>query len=126
MAKNELSTTRKLTRRQFLELSGGAAAFAALVACTPSSPSTGSAAPSGGSNTPSAKVGGQAIISLGEPDTLGPTSRALVGVAARSVADLGEVTLPQFRALVVISSRPVTHVSHLASALDVHSTTATR
>lgn len=53
-------------------------------------------------------------------------SRALVAVAARSLVDIGDVTLPQFRALVVISGRPATTVSDLASALDVHPTTATR
>ena len=53
-------------------------------------------------------------------------SRALVAVAARSLVDIGDVTLPQFRALVVISSRPETTVSDLASALDIHPTTATR
>jgi DNA-binding MarR family transcriptional regulator len=53
-------------------------------------------------------------------------SRALVAVAARSVADLSEVTLPQYRALVVLA-RPVTvTVGDLASALDVHPSTATR
>jgi DNA-binding MarR family transcriptional regulator len=59
-------------------------------------------------------------------DALLAASRALVGVAARSVADLGDVTLPQFRALVLISARPGTKVSELADALDVHSTTASR
>lgn len=53
-------------------------------------------------------------------------SRALVAVAARSLADTGDVTLPQFRALVVISVRAETTVSDLAAALDVHPTTATR
>lgn len=53
-------------------------------------------------------------------------SRALVAVAARSLVDIGDVTLPQFRALVVISVRPETTVSDLASALDVHPTTVTR
>lgn len=53
-------------------------------------------------------------------------SRALVGVAARSLADVDDVTLPQFRALVVLSTRPATTVSDLASALDIHPTTATR
>src|SRR3954471_14322120 len=53
-------------------------------------------------------------------------SRALVAVAARSVADVSEVTLPQYRALVVLA-RPVTvTVGDLASALDVHPSTATR
>lgn len=54
-------------------------------------------------------------------------SRALVGVAARSLADVEHViTLPQFRGLVVLSSRPGTTMSDLASALDIHTTTATR
>ncbi len=54
------------------------------------------------------------------------TSRALVAVAARSLLDIGDVTLPQFRALVVMSVRTETKVSDLASALDSHPTTATR
>ncbi|MEO7557016.1 MAG: MarR family transcriptional regulator [Acidimicrobiales bacterium] len=53
-------------------------------------------------------------------------SRALVGIAARSLADIDEVTLPQFRALVVVSSPETTTVSTLAHALDIHPTTATR
>lgn len=53
-------------------------------------------------------------------------SRALVAVAARSLADAGDVTLPQFRALVVLSSPSDTTVSDLATALDIHPTTATR
>lgn len=53
-------------------------------------------------------------------------SRALVGVAARSLADLDDVTLPQFRALVVVSTRPGITVTDLAAALDVHGSTATR
>jgi DNA-binding MarR family transcriptional regulator len=52
-------------------------------------------------------------------------SRALVGVAARSVADV-DVTLPQFRALVLLSSRSRTTVSELGTALGIHPTTATR
>jgi DNA-binding MarR family transcriptional regulator len=53
-------------------------------------------------------------------------SRALVAVAARSIADVDEVTLPQFRALVVLTlSTPVT-VGDLAGALDIHPSTATR
>jgi DNA-binding MarR family transcriptional regulator len=59
-------------------------------------------------------------------DALLSSSRALVGVAARSLADVGDVTLPQFRALVLIESRPRTTVSDLATALGVHPTTATR
>jgi DNA-binding MarR family transcriptional regulator len=53
-------------------------------------------------------------------------SRALVAVAARSLADEPDITLPQFRALVVLSVRPGVPVSELASALAIHPTTATR
>ena len=52
-------------------------------------------------------------------------SRALVGVAARSIAGI-DVTLPQYRALVVVGSRPAVSVGDLAAALDTHPTTATR
>lgn len=52
-------------------------------------------------------------------------SRALVGVAARSLADLDDITLPQFRALVVLSNGATT-VSGLAASLDIHPSTATR
>lgn len=53
-------------------------------------------------------------------------SRALVGVAARSLAEVDEVTLPQFRALVILAAHPDTTVSDLAAALDIHPTSATR
>jgi DNA-binding MarR family transcriptional regulator len=59
-------------------------------------------------------------------DALLRASRALVGIAARSLADVHDVTLPQFRALVFVGSRPATTMTDLADALDVHSTTATR
>jgi DNA-binding MarR family transcriptional regulator len=53
-------------------------------------------------------------------------SRALVAVAARSLADApDDVTLPQYRALVLLS-RSESTVSALAEALDVHPTTASR
>lgn len=59
-------------------------------------------------------------------DALLLASRALVGVAARSLADVDGVTLPQFRALVLVSSRDRTTVSDLADALGIHATSATR
>jgi len=46
-------------------------------------------------------------------DSLLLASRALLGVAARSLAEADHVTLPQFRALVVLSSRPGATVSQL-------------
>ena len=54
-------------------------------------------------------------------------SRALVGVAARSLSTLEpDVTLPQYRALVLLSSRGEQNVSALADALGIHPSTATR
>ncbi|MCU1366507.1 MAG: transcriptional regulator, MarR family [Ilumatobacteraceae bacterium] len=54
-------------------------------------------------------------------------SRALVAVAARSLATVdAQVTVPQFRALVVLSSRGPQPVGELADALAIHPSTATR
>jgi len=54
-------------------------------------------------------------------------SRALVGVAARSLAGTEDtVTLVQYRALVLLAARGEMNVGGLADALDVHQTTATR
>lgn len=54
-------------------------------------------------------------------------SRVLVAVAARSLAEVGdEVTLPQYRALVVLVSRGPQRVAALAEALAVTPPTATR
>nr|WP_221383245.1 MarR family transcriptional regulator [Actinoplanes polyasparticus] len=54
-------------------------------------------------------------------------SRAFVGLAARSLADLDEdVTLPQYRTLVVLVSRGPQRIVDLAQELTVTSSTATR
>ncbi|MFN8036908.1 MAG: MarR family transcriptional regulator [Acidimicrobiia bacterium] len=54
-------------------------------------------------------------------------SRALVGVAVRSVGALDrDVTLPQFRALVVLATRGQQNLRSLAATLGVHASTATR
>ncbi|WP_188186869.1 MarR family winged helix-turn-helix transcriptional regulator [Nonomuraea sp. SYSU D8015] len=54
-------------------------------------------------------------------------SRALVAVAARSIAAAGgEVTLPQYRALVLMAARGPQRLVELAEALDVNRSTATR
>jgi DNA-binding MarR family transcriptional regulator len=54
-------------------------------------------------------------------------SRALVAVAARSLADLAEdVTLAQYRALVELAARGPQRPADLASALGVDPSTATR
>ena len=54
-------------------------------------------------------------------------SRVLVGVAARSLAATADqVTLPQFRMLVVLVRRGPLRAGELADALAVHPSTATR
>jgi DNA-binding MarR family transcriptional regulator len=54
-------------------------------------------------------------------------SRVLVSVAARSLADVDEdVTLPQYRALVVLASRGRQRSGDLAAALGSHPSTVTR
>jgi DNA-binding MarR family transcriptional regulator len=60
-------------------------------------------------------------------DSAMAASRALVGVAARSMAVLeDEVTLVQFRALVLVADGRVSGPGDLALALDVHPSNATR
>ncbi len=55
------------------------------------------------------------------------TSRALVGVAARSLSTLGDdVTLPQYRGLVILAARGPQGVGALAQALSIHPSNATR
>lgn len=53
-------------------------------------------------------------------------SRALVAVSARSMQALDDVTLPQFRALVILASRGPITSSDLAAALHVHASSVTR
>lgn len=60
-------------------------------------------------------------------DALLALSRVFVATAARSLARLDdEVTLPQFRTLVVLVSRGPQRIADLAAELDVSSSTATR
>jgi DNA-binding MarR family transcriptional regulator len=60
-------------------------------------------------------------------DAVLAASRALVAVAARSVAEVDDtVTLPQYRVLVVLASRGPQPVGVLADELGVHASTATR
>ncbi len=54
-------------------------------------------------------------------------SRVLVGVSARSLSALDDdVTVAQYRALVVLASRGAQSVGALAEALSIHPSTATR
>lgn len=60
-------------------------------------------------------------------DAVLSASRALVAVAARSLAACEtEITLPQYRMLVVLSARGPQRVADLAEALSVLPSTATR
>jgi len=65
-----------------------------------------------------------------EPDDLADAvltaSRVLVAVAARSLAEEETISLPQFRALVVLASRGPQRPVDLAQALNVDPSTATR
>jgi DNA-binding MarR family transcriptional regulator len=53
------------------------------------------------------------------------SSRALVALSARSIAATKDVTLPQYRMLVVLDTRP-SNLTELADALDVAASTAMR
>lgn len=60
-------------------------------------------------------------------DALLFASRALLGIAVRSIAAIeDDVTLVQFRVLVLLTSRGDQNVSELAEAVGVHPSTATR
>ena len=60
-------------------------------------------------------------------DAVLAASRGLVAVAARSLAAAGEeVTLPQYRMLVVLTTAGPQHLSALAEQLSVAPSTATR
>ena len=60
-------------------------------------------------------------------DAVLSSSRVLVAVAARSLADVAEeVTLTQYRTLVVLASRGPQHLAGLATLVNVTPATATR
>jgi DNA-binding MarR family transcriptional regulator len=60
-------------------------------------------------------------------DALLALSRVLVGIAARTLASLDEdVTLPQFRVLILLASRGPQRAVDLAGELGVTASTATR
>ena len=92
--------TGRISRRALFRMTGSAAAFAALAAaCQPTTtaPSGGASAAPAASGapaaSPAAKVGGTAVISLGEPDTLGFGSRSLTFAYIRSFIANGMVRL---------------------------------
>jgi DNA-binding MarR family transcriptional regulator len=60
-------------------------------------------------------------------DALLTAARALVALAARSLAEIdGEVTLPQYRALVVLATRGPQRVVDISTELGVAPSTGTR
>ena len=60
-------------------------------------------------------------------DAVVRASRALVGITVRALSSVtNEVTLPQLRTLVVVSTQGPQTVSALAERLDVHASTMTR
>ncbi len=61
-------------------------------------------------------------------DAFAVASRALVAVAARSLPGLSgvEITLPQYRALVILATQGPQRVIDLAGRLDVNASTASR
>lgn len=60
-------------------------------------------------------------------DVVLAASRLLVGLSARSIASVDEsITMPQFRMLVVLSTRGPMKLTMLAEFLDVKPSTATR
>ena len=76
---------------------------------------------------PPTHTGRSAVESDDLVDAVLGASRALVAVAARSLANVGEdVTLAQYRVLVVLASRGPQRLADLADALTVDRSTATR
>ncbi|WP_026256036.1 MarR family winged helix-turn-helix transcriptional regulator [Mycobacterium sp. 155] len=60
-------------------------------------------------------------------DALVTASRLLVAISARSIAEVDEsITIPQFRALVILSSRGASNLTELARLLDVRPSTIGR
>lgn len=76
---------------------------------------------------PSATRGGGVTTADTVIDAVLRASRLLIGLSARSIAAVDEsITLPQFRLLVVLSTRGPLNLLALAEHLDVKSPTATR
>jgi DNA-binding MarR family transcriptional regulator len=77
---------------------------------------------SGGRDRRAAEIGAE-----DSADAALVASRALVGIAARSLAAVEDtVTLVQYRALVLLASRGSLNVGGLAESLEIHPSTATR
>ncbi|KAA0021350.1 MarR family winged helix-turn-helix transcriptional regulator [Antrihabitans cavernicola] len=60
-------------------------------------------------------------------DAMMLAARALIGIAAQSVAEVeDQVTLPQLRVLVLVDSRGTLNLNGLAQAMGIHPSNATR
>ncbi|KAA0016349.1 MarR family winged helix-turn-helix transcriptional regulator [Antrihabitans cavernicola] len=60
-------------------------------------------------------------------DAMMQAARALIGIAAQSVAEVeDQVTLPQLRVLVLVESRGTLNLNRLAEAMGIHPSNATR
>jgi DNA-binding MarR family transcriptional regulator len=65
--------------------------------------------------------------SAGQIDAVLRASRALVGVAAASIAEIDDVvTVPQYRVLVMLRTRGPLNLASMAAALDVNPSNASR
>jgi DNA-binding MarR family transcriptional regulator len=73
-----------------------------------------------GVDDPASASGGELV------DAVMTASRVLVGVAARSLAAVGDVSLPQYRVLVLLAGRGPQRAIDLAGALGVNPSSATR
>lgn len=89
--------------------------------------SKGGASPGAGETSPDADPDASATSPLAVTDAVLLASRALVGVAARALAEQDlDVSLPQFRVLVVLAGDGVLPSSTLADHLGVSPSTITR
>ena len=72
-------------------------------------------------------VNGDPRATEAQIDAMMLAARALIGIAAQSVAEVeDQVTLPQLRVLVLIESRGTLNLNRLAEAMGVHPSNATR
>lgn len=70
---------------------------------------------------------GTSAVTTEQVDAILLTVQALMGIAAKSVAEIEDrVTLPQLRVLVLIASRGTLNLNALAAAMDIHPSNASR
>jgi DNA-binding MarR family transcriptional regulator len=70
---------------------------------------------------------GTAVRSSAQVEAVMRASRALIGIAAASIAEVdGTVTVPQLRVLVIIDTRGPQNLAAVAAALEVNPSNASR